>query len=1135
MKNKIYHLKNYLLLFLLTTTLSGFSQIVLNPASSTGTVALGAYGNATISVPSEALTGDNIALNITLPGTLPANCTKSVSVTKSSNLVFQSSGGIGFTQALGNPNLHENDIPLAGNDGQNFNLFYKFPGFTTCDGTVGTFDVTIKIDCGGAVETYTTSVSVTARAANYWEISKKFVTGNLTCGISQWRVIVKHNNPNGAGLGTYKLSGTITESPLVPVISGSTHTVNLSTTSNGMYYYPVSLQNCADEGSVITNTANFDFDLGNGDCGEMVGSVTDDSDSLATPNANISFVKSIQNYYTTNFSPGCEGRYRISVCNNGNVPWTNLVIRDTLNIPGINILGSPNMPSGWTSTNVGGAYTFTDTSGVLNPGDCAYFYINFQIDPSATVGDTIRNTAFIDYQGAGGNGANGTPTISCPGVTCPIIDTAVQNTSSSVYFVVDTAKAIPSIKKCILDPPNALVPPIYQIGDTIKYSVMVGNSGAGNLNTVVSDAMGMPAQNLQIIPGSINYKYYTDENSGYANSCSPSFGTPYPSLPFTVNANTSDLQDPTFTINGMPGTCELYKANFLIIEFEAVILPQLHGTKVNRAVIPNGAYTLSSAVNYSIDQVGVLAIHKRADKDIVENGQSFNYIIEVTNNGSVPLNQLVITDALPECVTFNGQVTIKNNAGTVISSTNTANVQINVDPLTELQPGDTFTINILVVKNGSGNCCNEKVSATGVMTTSGVTLSANYGSAEAPAACVKGTECCDIEDFSATLTLQNGQYYVNINGGSVPIQEVEISMMDYHIEYSQADCKPADLGTFGTLSTSLTNLSGLILNSGDNNSNSLTWLPGSPSMLTNTSIPLDILDPLALNIACCDVIYSFCLKVKVKDANCNVCEKTICFTSGQDQEPEPCNIEVKQINSNKEYCVGDDINVFWSGTVPSGNVNISLMDNTSGNIYQVLANNISNTGSFTYTIPDSIPCNPEREWSFIIEDSEGLCTARSNTFKISCCEIHADCDCGKWSSNFVSIKQKLIAVGGPHDEAMISQLKNIGNPTLGLGVVCGELIELKRKTMYSIAIPDYICNTEDCPVTYEWQVIDPQGVITNGTGKNFNFNFNNFGDYKVILTPICGGKKCPPCVFTVRIPKFIDYPSDPKLPNFDKQ
>jgi hypothetical protein len=117
-----------------------------------------------------------------------------------------------------------------------------------------------------------------------------------------------------------------------------------------------------------------------------------------------------------------------------------------------------------------------------------------------------------------------------------------------------------------VNPPNSLIPPIYQIGDIITYSVMVGNSGSGDLTTVINDAMGMPNQNLEIIPGSITYTYYPDESNGYKNSCNPYFGAGT-SPPFSVTADTTDLQNPFWTITNMPGICDYYRSNYLIIEF----------------------------------------------------------------------------------------------------------------------------------------------------------------------------------------------------------------------------------------------------------------------------------------------------------------------------------------------------------------------------------------------------------------------------------------------------------------------------------------------------------------------------------------------------------------------------------------
>ena len=210
MKNKIYTFKTYMLLVFLLVTSMGYSQIVLNTSPNTSTCNLGGYP-VTVSVPTEALTGDNIPVNITLSGSYDTGCTKSVKITRSSNLLFQTSAAFPFSPVGGDPQSHEIDTPLIGDDGQSFSVWYKFPPYTTCNGTIGTFDVTVTLDCAGVISTCTTSVTVIARADNYWSISKDFITGDLTCGISKWKINLTHNKPNGAGLGTYKINGTITE------------------------------------------------------------------------------------------------------------------------------------------------------------------------------------------------------------------------------------------------------------------------------------------------------------------------------------------------------------------------------------------------------------------------------------------------------------------------------------------------------------------------------------------------------------------------------------------------------------------------------------------------------------------------------------------------------------------------------------------------------------------------------------------------------------------------------------------------------------------------------------------------------------------------------------------------------------
>ncbi|WP_140939582.1 DUF11 domain-containing protein [Sphingobacterium lumbrici] len=1112
----LIEIKSYslLLLFMVLSVVSR-GQIVLNTAPQTASCNIGSYGVMTISVPAEALTGDNIPLNITLPGTMSASCVKTVTVNTSSNLQFQVSGAIPFTMTA--PQTYQNTTPLAGNDGQNFNLFFKFPGYVTCDGVEGSFQVTVKVECGGQEYICNSTVKVKARAANYWSVQKVFVSGNLVCGISHWRIYLQHNNPNGIGLGTYSIQGTMTEDAPTPVVSGAFFNVGpIHSAGNGGYVYDVYLNNCVSEGATITNNVDYQFQLGNG-CGNMDGTATATSSAMSSPNASLSFTKQVYNGAGTNLTPGCQGRYLIVLTNNGNVPWTDITVTDNLNIPGITLVGTPTVPGGWTVTNVAGFYTFSGGSTQLNPGQTVYIWITFTIDSTTPVGSTIINTAQVSYQAIGsgsGSSGGGSSSTACPGIDCPQLDTAIQNQTANTQFVVEEPRPIPAIRKCIINPPNALTPPLYQIGNTIQFVVTIWNSGAGDLSTVVSDALAAMGQNLQIIPSSIQYEYYTNGNTGYINSCMPPAGHLQPSVPFPVTANTSDLQNPTFTITNMPGICQIGMGNFLRIYFDAKILPQMHGSKTNLANITYNGSSLSSAVNYAVDQVGVLSVKKQADQDIVENGQMFNYIIEVTNNGSVPLHTISISDALPSCVERAGAVSVENAAGATVPSTSTGNIQVNVAPSAALAPGETFTITIPVRKIQGGNCCNVGVTATALMSTSGVELSANYGSEDEPAACVNSLECCDIPGFTAQLIAHNGTYYVQISGGAVPIQELDITMLDFHVSYNQEDCKPIDMGIFGMLSSGTTQVGGLTLQ-GNGPAGSLIWGLGNPSII-NGQVAVEVSGPNVLDISCCEVTFTFCLKVRVKDVNCNVCEKTICYTG---DPVKPCDLVITQMTDKEVFCPGDNIQLTWSGSTPSGLVDIYLVDAQTNTTYQVLASEVGGTNTFIYTIPADFPCDNNRIWYLVIKDPKSDCIVRTRRFRIICCT--ASCDCGYWKSHDVRVSTLLSGTPNDQFEGYLELAQKARTINTGQVVACGKSVKLKKGS-YSFLAPDYICEPENCAVSYQWEVYGTTGMIVNGMGKTFQYQFVTPGIYKVVFTPICGGKKCEPCVIEVVIPGLID-------------
>ncbi len=1112
--------------------------ITLAPGNNTATCSLNG-ANMTINVPKEALTGDNIPLNIQIPGTFGANCETRVTITASPNLDFVTSEVVPV-QSIGG-NVFETVSPLPGNESRNFNVHFKFPPYVTCNGTVGKFTVRVEVNCNGTITVCEQTVNVVGRADNYWTVHQEFMGGDLTCGVSRWRVLVLHYNPNPVGLGTYRIDGTLLADPNLQIVSGATHTVNIQTWNPGNAYpsYEILVRNCASEGSTITNNVAVDLRLGDGgsgSCTTMQGTLTLTSPPMVSPNANISFTKQLSgNTNTVNLSPGCDGRYVIGITNNGNVPWTSFQVTDVLP-PGISLNnsffgGAVNTPPGWNWSMSGNTLTITGTNVVLEPNQSVALYIAFTIDPAASPGDIIINTAQLSYQavvggsGGGSSGGGNMPT-PCPNINCPEITDTIRNTLAADTFTVEMPRPIPSIKKCIIDAPNAFNPPLYTVGNVVRFQIKVGNQGSGPLTTIVNDALDAVAnQNLQIIPGSIAYTYYMGASTAVtsANQCNDNYNVPpEPNIPpGMVTANTADLQNPSFAITNLPGQCEFTKMNVLVITFDALILPQMHGSKVNKAVLVTpGQNNLQSSAAYTIDADGGLTVTKRADQDFVENGQTFNYIIDITNIGSVPLNNITLTDNLPGCVQRSGDIVVRNALGNNITGyTVTGNLQLALPASEQLAPGATITVTIPVQKVSGSNCCNVTVYATGrMMNESQALQEANFGSELEPAACVRSVECCDVPGFEASLVQRDGKYYLQLTGGTVPLQEVDVTMLDFHVEYNSPDCKPANMGMFGQLSTVTNTLGGLVLGNGPMPAGNLSWGLGSASIV-NGVIELEVTQPGILDIPCCEFELTFCLKVRVKDVNCNVCEKTVCYTA-EPTDP-PCDLANLEINSPGRICPGQTISFTWSGGSLSGGVDIYLVNAANPNDYHVVATGVSNgTNSYSFTLPANFPCEGNQMWHIVIKDPKSDCLIASKRFTVICCEPR--CDCGGWLSRDIKITQVLSA---DHDNVQFerndSLLKKLANVNVGLIARCGEKV-MVNKGSYVLTAPNFGCTPESCEPTYRWEVQrvgDSQTTV--GTGKNFPYQFAQNGIYNIKIIPICGGKECDPCQIQLQVGRII--------------
>jgi len=194
-------------------------------------------------------------------------------------------------------------------------------------------------------------------------------------------------------------------------------------------------------------------------------------------------------------------------------------------------------------------------------------------------------------------------------------------------------------------------------------------------------------------------------------------------------------------------------------------------------------------------------------------------------------------------------------------------------------------------------------------------------------------------------------------------------------------------------------------------------------------------------------------------------------------------------------CKGSPVTITWVSTT-TGNVNISLVNVNSWSVYQTIAVNVPNSGSYSWTLPAGIPCDSIRKWQFYVENVERTCWNYGPVFYINCCDS-TDCGCGKWKSTTVGVSVN-------------------NDPALKYG--CGEQVTAALNSTILINFPGYICYPDSCDAEYKWELSDGSGsIINSGTTNPFNYTFNTAGSYLVSYIAYCGGKPCDTCKIYVKI------------------
>ncbi|MBX5438427.1 MAG: hypothetical protein IRZ29_02665 [Thermoflavifilum sp.] len=652
-------------------------------------------------------------------------------------------------------------------------------------------------------------------------------------------------------------------------------------------------------------------------CATLQGQSCDTVTLVKEPNYAICFSKLRMYPSYINWAQGCEGWYRILACGNcgSNVPLDSMVIKDSfpagIQVSSITISSpvSGTLQAGTNSYPVtAGTQTFNFTSAPQNlvfistPGqyflnDCVTIDVRFTI--TAPPGTLIRNCAYLNYT----NGSFPDTANSC-GVSIP----AGQYQGSALAcdtFTVQTPKAIPFIHKCIRNGQQS-----FNVGDVIPFQVVIINHGQAPLTGyTLTDFLGTP-QNLQLVPGSIHYTSGMGAfNVNYPWTCFPGLSHPDTIQPSWVNYTGNNTQNLSWNINGMPGNCDLDSAYYLVISFDAVVQPQSFGNYTNTATLNGPGGQISAPTPYNVLRLAKIDVSKKVNVNgqlgttgFVNPGQSFQYQIFLCNVGSVALSQLQVQDALPACVQLQGI------SGFVHTSQGQQNVSVSYSapniifpPSTTIQPGECAVVVLNVKRNPqdtSAQCCNPLARGKGTTTDA---VHQTIQDEDGPV-CVKKSLCCTLEKLNLQLqpagfTSTLAQFVLNLSAGNLPIQEVSISLMDYHIQYNYQDCKPNNLGDYTMHFTSpLLNLAGstggpLVLQNPNPPfvNQQLVWSLGSPTSLNSgVNIPLSFVLPNILHIPCCTGTVYFCLLVQVKDVDCRICEKTICgsFTIPNQVKPQ---------------------------------------------------------------------------------------------------------------------------------------------------------------------------------------------------------------------------------------------------------
>ncbi len=660
------------------------------------------FGYSLKKVVSNTTIASGVNFSYTIMFTAPAGATTvSISDDIPTNLVVVSvptpapvNGVTPVVTTTGTPGVNEvvsyslSGLPGGSASSGSFTIVVKFPEGTTCNGAAARNRASIIID---DKIYYTPFVSTTATAVDPWRVTKSIVSGPVVnpsgggCGYLMepgdtvtYRLSVLKNSPYyGNVVGQQNMSsavvtdvlpaGAIMLSSTCGIPANSTGTItwtpnsgNLNAATPFAYYYcDITVYYPAGSfpiGSFINNEVDLDGIM----CGQQVSHTSNETCieiANIVPNPNGYFNKSI---YLTNRVPGCQGFYRVTFCNTGNVALSAFNIDDI--IPsGISVnqvkVFSGNAtttmslfansgantiaPSITTSYFDSGTLGFTvndlqlQMTGSLPVGQCIHMYIYFEVDPNPT-GTIVTNCA--DFDG---------------------LLNSLSLSQACVSFTVEEGEPHACVLKDVCSPLAS-----YDPGDIVRFRLRVQNIGS-------ADITGASFQdNLHS-----NFTYVGNESYYIANTynpaCSsgggiPSGTTAWPGVIPNHTGNNLDWMLPNISSDcqlfyvGYCGYYGTWGLSYYFVEFDVMIdSSAMPGVTPNNYDISGGNLSGTSTSNTTYTLV-VASFGQEVNKQVsTDNGTTFassgtvtpggsaRYRLNYKNTSNVTVSTVNLVDLLP--------------------------------------------------------------------------------------------------------------------------------------------------------------------------------------------------------------------------------------------------------------------------------------------------------------------------------------------------------------------------------------------------------------------------------------------------------------------------------------------------------